>query len=801
MTRLRLSTSIVFLFCAFCLSPFNSFSAEHKPGEVVVVALRNFPPHYLTNKRTGKPDGFAIDIMNKVAELSHLTVRYAACDNWPQAFEALESRKALIAPNLGITDERLALYDFTTPYETFRISIVVRSATDDINGLSDLAGRKVGVVEKNQGQVLMRQKGGSDLLANDSIEEAFMALLSGQVDAMVCPEQLITEIATRSGLEDKIRIVEKPLQEIKRGIAVIKGQPELFYRLEKATRKFIKTDEFRKIYEKWYGEPKPFWTLARVIILTGIILALTTAGLLTWRYKSILRLNRYLAEAEERFRGIVEKTTAGYFFIDTEGRFRNVNPAWLKMHGYDSPDEVIGQPFTLTQMPGDLETAQQNVARLLSGNPFPTGEFSRRCKDGSMGYHTFSAQPVIRNGRVAGLEGFIIDTSESKRTEEQTRQLQKAESLTRMAGAVAHHFNNQLSAVLGNLEIALEDLPREMDVSGYLREAIQAGRNAAEVSGLMLTYLGQSSARLEPLDLAEVCRSTLPMLREVIGKDVSLEAALPSSTGPVVKANEQLRQLLKNIVLNAAETSTGGGTIRLTLKTVRSDDIPESHRFPVEWSPQEVAYACLNVQDSGSGIAGRDIEQIFDPFYTTKFTGRGLGLPVALGIVKSYNGCIAVASEPGQGSVFQVFLPLSETVSLPAHKPATTSASTPGGSVLLIEDEERVRAMVTNMLAKLGYTVLAAGDGREGLETFQRHRDRIRIVLCDLTMPRMNGWETMAALRAIDPGIPIVLTSGHDETRVMQTDHPERPQAFLHKPYRKEELRTAFEKALAVSPD
>jgi nitrogen-specific signal transduction histidine kinase/CheY-like chemotaxis protein len=391
---------------------------------------------------------------------------------------------------------------------------------------------------------------------------------------------------------------------------------------------------------------------------------------------------------------------------------------------------------------------------------------------------------------------------EKEKIEAQNRQLQKAESLGRMAGAIAHHFNNQLGTVMGNLELAMIDLPQGAQSHADITAAMQAAHRAAEVSGLMLTYLGQTAGKREPLDLSEVCRRSLPMLRAAMPKDVALETDLPSF-GPAISANgNQIQQLLTNLVTNAWEAiGDGRGAIHLSIKTVPSADIPTANRFPIDWQSQDHAYACLEVVDGGCGIADHDVEKLFDPFFSSKFTGRGLGLPVVLGIVRAHGGAVTVESEPGRGSVFRVFFPVSaEEVSRQPDKVAESRELEGGGTVLLVEDEEMLRNMARAMLTRLGFTVLAAKDGVEAVDVFRQHQDTIRCVLCDLTMPRMNGWETLAALRKLAPDIQVILTSGYDEARVMEGDHPELPQTFLHKPYQMKDLKAALDAAQKTSP-
>jgi CheY-like chemotaxis protein len=292
---------------------------------------------------------------------------------------------------------------------------------------------------------------------------------------------------------------------------------------------------------------------------------------------------------------------------------------------------------------------------------------------------------------------------------------------------------------------------------------------------------------------------------------VVLETDLPSP-GPVISANEnQIQQVLTNLVINAWEAiGEGRGAIHLSIKTISPAEIPAAYRLPIGWQSQDSAYAGMEVKDAGCGIADKDIEKLFDPFFSSKFTGRGLGLSVVLGIVKAHDGAVTVESEPGRGSTFRVFLPVSaEEVPRQPDKGncgdallqgvpvIPSSIKTEGsGTVLLVEDEEMVRDVAAAMLKHLGFTVLEAKDGIEAVEVFRQRQDEIRCVLCDLAMPRMNGWETLTALRNLAPDIPVILASGYDKAQVMAGDHPELPQAFVGKPYKFRGLSDAINQAL-----
>ena len=376
-----------------------------------------------------------------------------------------------------------------------------------------------------------------------------------------------------------------------------------------------------------------------------------------------------------------------------------------------------------------------------------------------------------------------------------------------MAGAIAHHFNNQLAAVIGNLELLQSEPPRTAESAEFLSEAMGSALKATEMSRLMLTYLGQTHGLREPQNLADLCRRQLHRLQAAMPRTVSLETNLPT-TGPVIKANAPLIEQLLAILLTNAWEACGNepGTIRLSVQTVSPRDIPATSRFPVDWQPQATTYACLAVADTGSGMGAGEIEQSFDPFYSTKFTGRGLGLAVALGILRQHGGGVTVASEPGRGSTFRVYLPVTMEALSPKPVAASTAPAapktSPGGTVLLVEDEPPVLKMLTRALQKLGYTVLTAQDGAEAVTVFGQHQAEISFVLLDLALPKMDGWEVLAAVRKLVPGIPVILTSGYDEAAALAGEHAEQPQAFLHKPYEFELLRKAIRQAVPKSaPD
>ncbi|MGD9732863.1 MAG: response regulator [Desulfamplus sp.] len=401
------------------------------------------------------------------------------------------------------------------------------------------------------------------------------------------------------------------------------------------------------------------------------------------------------------------------------------------------------------------------------------------------------------------------DITERKQAEEKQKELeainlrlQKAESLSQMAGGIAHLFNNYLYAVSGNLEMAIEELPDDSLIRKNLAEAMKAARRCADVSGSMLTYLGQNIVKHESLDILECCRKAFANFQSQLSSNsgVTIETDLMEAELLVRANSNQMQQVLNHLIINACESiGDNKGRISLTTKTISASYISKFHLLPVDCKPSADTYVCLEVTDTGCGISKEDIHKLSDPFFTTKFTGRGLGLAIISGIVKSWGGCIGVKSKVGHGSSFMVFLPIYVDNSVRQLKKLAQSPQPQQkefSTVLLVEDHEMVRNMTTVMLEKMGFEVISAVNGVEAVELFRKHKESVSCLITDLSMPELDGWGTLAEIRKIKPDIPAILASGYDEAFAMSRDDLEKPQAFLHKPYSMKELKSAIEQAM-----
>lgn len=379
-----------------------------------------------------------------------------------------------------------------------------------------------------------------------------------------------------------------------------------------------------------------------------------------------------LANSNYLLKTIIDTSPLRVFWKDMDLRYLGCNPAFAKDAGMEHPENLIGKDdFQFNWSEQAEQYRADDIQILESGIPKLSYEEQQTTPDGRTMWIRTSKVP-LRNqeNQIIGILGIYEDRTARKmtedalkRSEQQNQQLQKSESLGRMAGAISHHFNNRLQAVLGNLELAVQDLPDGSEPLKSIADAINECYKASEISGMMLAYLGKTPSRLKPVNLTDVCRRCMPMLRAAVGSATTIEYAFPSQ-GPAVKANEnQIQQVLFNLTVNAWEASNKDNhRININISTVDSSAITAERRFPVEWQPIEGAYACLEVKDYGHGIAEREIDKIFDPFFTSKFTGRGLGLSVSLGIIRTHQGAITVESKAGQGSTFRIYMPVTNHI-------------------------------------------------------------------------------------------------------------------------------------------
>jgi PAS domain S-box-containing protein len=380
---------------------------------------------------------------------------------------------------------------------------------------------------------------------------------------------------------------------------------------------------------------------------------------------------------------------------------------------------------------------------------------------------------------------------------EQLLHAQKLESLGILAGGIAHDFNNLLTSILGQADLALLTLPSDSPARSFLEEIVKTTRRAAGLTNQLLAYSGKGQFVTRVVDLGETVKDMANLLEVSVSGKVNLKLDV-SPGAPGIEADvSQLRQVVMNLVMNASEAlANGTGAVSVSVgarrfdKAFLSGDVLGQNLSPG-------TYVYLEVKDTGCGMKPELVEKAFDPFFSTKFSGRGLGLATVLGIVKAHDGAIRVDSVPGKGTTFTILFP-------PSHKPPEKEEERKervpqmvgSGTILLVDDEDMVREPASRLLARLGFSVLTAVNGREALDVFRANRDKIECVILDLTMPEMSGEEAFQELRRMKSDLKIILSSGYGETESIRSFPGRGPDGFLQKPYQLKQLAAKLREVL-----
>ncbi len=385
-----------------------------------------------------------------------------------------------------------------------------------------------------------------------------------------------------------------------------------------------------------------------------------------------------------------------------------------------------------------------------------------------------------------------LEMTERARTEAALRQQQKLESMGLLAGGVAHDFNNLLTSILSQSGLALRRLAPEHLARQHIDKAIQSTQRAADLTRQLLAYAGKATFQIEPVDLNQLIKANSGLLETVLRRNATLHLELDSDLPAVAADRGQLQQVLMNLAINAAEAiDHEHGEIRLKTHTVELQRPTDPTSF-VGAPPVAGSYVCLEVIDNGVGMGAATLEKIFDPFFSTKARGHGLGLSAVLGVVQALHGGLQVQSEEQIGTTFCVYLPATAARSMANSHVIGANVTQPNGLVLVIDDEEPVREAVAEMLTSVGYRTAVASNGADGIALFQQLQNQTATVLLDVVMPGMSGIETLQKLRTMAPEVQVILSSGYVDTALPVSLLTDQHTAFLAKPYTLEQLLKAM---------
>jgi len=502
---------------------------------------------------------------------------------------------------------------------------------------------------------------------------------------------------------------------------------------------------------------------------------------------------RQLAQAEERYRRLYEEDLSGVFIADRQGRITVCNPAYARIVGYDSPSKVIGEPLSLHL--ADPEGFHELASEIQSTGRVENREVQARTQDGSERSLLLSAIAFERDGQIAGIQGYILDLTETKHLEEQLNQAQKMEAIGRLAGGIAHDFNNLLTVIIGYCDLLLWTDEEEQDTAPEIRLIKKAGQRAASLTGQLLASSRKQILQPEVLDLNAVISDLSEMLERLLGEDVQMHTSLASDLEHIEADPSQIEQVLMNLAINAREAMPNGGSLAIRTENVSLGADSESEGLSADPGP----HAVIEVSDTGIGMDEETLKRVFEPFFTTKESGTGLGLATVHGIVRQSGGDIRVSSELGKGTRFRVFLPVAR-----ASSPPERAAERPGvcytadATLLLVEDEDMLRNVASTALRREGYTVVSAANGRQAPDMDANWYD-IDLVISDVVMPEMGGIELASDLSRVRPDLPVLFMTGYADSAVLRDSVWCERAAFLQKPFSPHGLIQAVGAALSAA--
>ena len=510
----------------------------------------------------------------------------------------------------------------------------------------------------------------------------------------------------------------------------------------------------------------------------------------TIRYALALRaeeLHRQQAEAalrasEERFRALVEESADALLLVDAEGRVTYMTLSSQRHLGW-KPEDLVGHSILDFLHPDDRETVTARISEVLQAPGAPvTAEIRFRHADGN--YRTMEGVGVNRlnDPSVRSIVIKAHDITDRRRLEEHLRQVQKMEAVGALAGGVAHDFNNLLTAILGYCNLMLDDVPKEDPLRRDLEEIRSAGERAAALTRQLLAFSRRQMLQPQIVDINTLVRQLEKLLRRLLSEDTALVTALAPDLHTVKVDPASIEQVLVNLAVNSRDAMVEGGQLTIETSNVELDAAyADTHATVVPGQ-----YVMLAVGDTGAGIDAATKARIFEPFFTTKEQGKGsgLGLATVYGIVKQSGGYIWVYSEVGHGTVFKVYFPVAEAPAVRGRgQSGSADPKTQGWeTVLLVEDEDAVRALAREVLRRHGYVVLEARHGVDALRLAERHTDDIQLMITDVVMPHMSGRELAERLCSARPTMRVLFMSGYTDHAVMNRALTP-GSSFLQKPF------------------
>ncbi|MCP4728298.1 MAG: PAS domain S-box protein [bacterium] len=771
----------------------------------------------------GTPVGIYIHVFEYIAEKENWEIEYVS-SSFSDLLQRLFDGQIDMFLNMAYLDERAekCVYHKEDIFNSWA-ELIVRQDSE-IGSMLDLKGKRImGItnttfIEGVQGIRNINEwfQLDAEILSSESNEKALLAVKENRADAAVISRLGISLFTEEYGLK-RSGIVFSPVR-VRFGIN--KYLPQAQQIADAVDRHIIQMkddsdSEYYRAYEIHLGRSSslvfsvPQWVKLTLYIGSPLILLiLGNVVILQWQVRKktreLKKVNKELEndivqreltentlrEREKQFRDLVEKAKIAISMNNLDGRIIYANDINAKLYGY-TREEMQKKCIRDLVHPDDYERVIGNHKERLEGIAPQRYEFRGIRKDGNIIVLEVDGALIEEDGKVIGVRNYFWDISDRRRAEEERNKLeeqlfhaQKMESIGRLAGGIAHDFNNILAAIMTNADaLSFQYNDETTPLGRSLKSIVESTERASDLTKQLLGLARKGRSNPVPLDLNIIINDTLRMSEKIFERKVDVVTDLDVNIESIEADKNQINQVLTNILINAKDAMPSGGKISIKTQNELLDD--EGSIFHPDIKKGK--YIKVSISDTGIGMPKDVKDKLYEPFFTTKGeAGLGLGMATVYGIVKNHNGFIDVYSEPGEGTIFELYFPASEKevpISDVIPKPVTGE-----GTILLVDDEELLRITTKKALTELGYTVITATDGIECVDAFRKNADKIDLVLLDMIMPNMNGVEAFNELKKIKSDVKVFIMSGFSQDEKSSEVLSKGALGFIQKPARLFEL-------------
>jgi two-component system sensor histidine kinase EvgS len=767
------------------------FAAPSVPAKsrLMVGGDKSFPPYEYLDEN-GQPTGFNVELTRAIAQEMNIPVRIELAD-WATVRNRLKTGEIDAIQGMFYSVERDRVFDFSPLHSLVNHSIVTRKKSPQLTSLADLADRSILVMKGDIMHDIAVSQGLSEQLTTvDSQEEALRRLAAGEYDCVLAAKIPALFWINKHGWSN-LHVSSASVLSSEYCYAVGHENRELLAGISDALATLKASGEYRKLYSKWFSvyEQDPFDVRTALFYSAIIFLPalLILSGVIVWN-RSLKK--QVSARTEKLTQEIAERKKTEQALGDERGKLRtlfehvtdyalvlrpepddliiaDLSESACRQHGY-TRQELLGQSLNLLDADGiDNEKKAEYLKRLDQGEKVQL-QVTHRRKDGSL----FPVEAAVKKISIDGEEllySIEKDISARKqaelanqRLEIELRQKHKMEAVGVLAGGMAHNFNNNLSVILGNLELAQIKSSGNNEVQRFLAPAKTALLNSRDLIKQIMTYTRTDEKSKSTLILSDLVEENYRLVRQTTSSAVAITLAVADdSRDKAISASKgQIQEIFLNLCNNATQAMDNKGNLTISLNVQES--LPE--KVLKRGSAPACPFLCLGFKDTGSGIPEEHLEKIFDPFFTTKEVneGTGMGLATVQGIVEAHDGFINVSSQLGQGTLFELYFPVVDREPTPVEK---IENNLPNGKerILLIDDDEMLVDVGKDMLETLGYLVSVQTNPRAALELIKKDPSRFDLIMTDQTMPQLTGLELARQVKQHCPGMPIVLCTGYNQ--------------------------------------